>query len=168
MLHFKDCYVEGTLDFIFGVATALFDDCTIVSKGKLGWIAAASTLEAQRFGYVFRRVLQHGEGAGTAHLGRSWWLFARTLFLQSNVGLPIVQSGWHNWDKLDAERTTYYGEFGSVGAGALSEERVACSHRLSVAGPRRPHRDDSWQLAAVLLTLHGRAIVHASAARGGT
>jgi|GEM_PF-518073 len=71
VLHFKDCYIEGTVDFIFGAATALFDDCTIVSKGKLGWVTAASTPEGQRFGYVFRRALLRGEGVGTAYLGRS-------------------------------------------------------------------------------------------------
>ncbi|CRD57249.1 pectinesterase family protein [Stenotrophomonas indicatrix] len=49
-------------------------------------------------------------------------------------GLPIVQAGWHNWDKPDADLTTYCGEFGSVGAGASSEERVAWSHRLSGDG----------------------------------
>ncbi len=131
VLHFKDCYIEGTVDFIFGAATALFDDCTIVSKGKLGWVTAASTPEGQRFGYVFRHALLRGEGVGTAYLGRPWRPFARTVFLQSNLGPHIVQAGWHNWDKPDAERTTYYGEFGSVGAGASPEERVAWSHHLS-------------------------------------
>jgi len=131
VLHFKDCYIEGTVDFIFGAATALFDDCTVVSKGTLGWVTAASTPEGQRFGYVFRRALLRGEGVGTAYLGRPWRPFARTVFLQSNLGPHIVQAGWHNWDKPDAERTTYYGEFGSVGAGASPEERVAWSHHLS-------------------------------------
>ncbi len=131
VLHFKDCYIEGTVDFIFGAATALFDDCTSVSKGKLGWVTAASTAEGQRFGYVFRRALLRGEGVGTAYLGRPWRPFARTVFLQSNLGPHIVQAGWHNWDKPDAERTTYYGEFGSTGPGASPEERVPWSHHLS-------------------------------------
>ncbi len=131
VLHFKDCYIEGTVDFIFGAATALFDDCTIVSKGKLGWVTAASTVEGQRFGYVFRRALLRGEGTATTYLGRPWRPFARTVFLQSNLGPHIVQAGWHNWDKPDAEATTYYGEFGSTGPGASPEERVSWSHHLS-------------------------------------
>lgn len=131
VLHFKDCYIEGTVDFIFGAATALFDDCTIVSKGALGWVTAASTPQGQRFGYVFRRALLRGEGTATTYLGRPWRPYARTVFLQSNLGAHIVAAGWHNWDKPEAEATSYYGEFGSIGAGASPEERVAWSHHLS-------------------------------------
>ena len=31
-LYFKDCYIDGTTDFIFGPSTALFEDCIIHSK----------------------------------------------------------------------------------------------------------------------------------------
>ncbi len=131
VIHFKDCYIEGTIDFIFGGATALFDDCTIVAKGRISYITAASTPEGQRFGYVFRRAIVRGEGIGTTYLGRPWRPYARTVFIDSDLGSNIVVPGWHNWDKPDAEATTYYGEFGSRGPGAAPEERVTWSHHLS-------------------------------------
>ncbi|WDS35207.1 pectinesterase family protein [Pseudoxanthomonas sp.] len=131
VLHFKDCYIEGTVDFIFGGATALFDDCTVVSKGPLGYVTAASTPEGQRFGYVFRRAILRGEGSATTYLGRPWRPFARTVFIDSDLGGHLFAAGWHDWDKPDAQATTYYGEFGSKGAGAAPEERVSWSHHLS-------------------------------------
>lgn len=129
VIHFKDCYIEGSVDFIFGGATALFDDCTIVSKGRLGWVTAASTPEGQAYGYVFRRALLRGDGAH--YLGRPWRPYAKTVFINADLGGHIVPAGWHNWDKPDAEQTTFYAEFGSRGPGAAPEERVRWAHHLS-------------------------------------
>ena len=41
-LYFKDCYIEGTTDFIFGPSTALFENCVLYSK-RDSYITAAST-----------------------------------------------------------------------------------------------------------------------------
>lgn len=131
VVHFKDCYIEGTVDFIFGGATALFDDCVIVSSGAPGYVTAASTPQGQRFGYVFRRALLRGEGTATTYLGRPWRPYARTVFLDSDLGAHIAPAGWHDWDKPGAQATSYYGEFGSKGAGAAPEQRVRWAHHLS-------------------------------------
>jgi pectin methylesterase-like acyl-CoA thioesterase len=50
--YYKDCYIEGTTDFIFGPATAVFEDCLIHSK-RDSYITAASTPEWVDYGYVF-------------------------------------------------------------------------------------------------------------------
>ena len=42
----------------------------------------------------------------------------------------IKPEGWHNWGKPDAEETTFYAEYQSVGAGASAEKRVSWSHQL--------------------------------------
>ena len=51
-LYFKDCYIEGTTDFIFGPATAWFEGCTIFSKIN-SYITAASTPADKTYGYIF-------------------------------------------------------------------------------------------------------------------
>ena len=51
-LYFKDCYIDGTTDFIFGPSTALFEDCIIHSKRNL-YVTAASTPKEAKYGYVF-------------------------------------------------------------------------------------------------------------------
>src|SRR5829696_3354610 len=50
--YFVDCYIEGTTDFIFGPATAVFQNCTIRAKTN-SYITAASTTPGKKFGYVF-------------------------------------------------------------------------------------------------------------------
>ena len=52
-LYFKDCYIDGTTDFIFGPSTALFEDCIIHSK-RNSYVTAASTPKEAKYGYVFK------------------------------------------------------------------------------------------------------------------
>ncbi|MEE7546905.1 hypothetical protein HF319_07590, partial [Xanthomonas sp. Kuri4-1] len=66
------------------------------------------------------------------HLPRpAWRPYARTVFLDSDLGAHIAPAGWHDWDKPGAQATSYYGEFGSKGAGAAPEQRVRWAHHLS-------------------------------------
>lgn len=129
VIHFKDCYIEGTVDFIFGGATALFDDCTLFSKAPGGYITAASTPEGQPYGYVFRRALVRGEGP--TWLGRPWRDHARTVFLRSDMGRHVIAAGWHDWGRPHARATVGYAEYGTTGDGAAPDQRVEWAARLS-------------------------------------
>ena len=55
--YYKNCYIEGTTDYIFGSATAVFENCVIHSKANT-FITAASTPEGAEFGFVFLNTLQ--------------------------------------------------------------------------------------------------------------
>ena len=57
--------------------------------------------------------------------------FARTLFIECDMGSHISPEGWHNWRKPDAEKTTFYGEYKSRGEGGNCESRVSWSHQLT-------------------------------------
>lgn len=117
--YYKDCYVEGTVDFIFGSATAVFDHCTIFSKKNGPYITAAATPEGKSFGYVFLNcLLTSNAPPATVYLGRPWRNFARTAFVNCQLGNHIRPEGWHNWDKPAAETTTVYAEYQSTGPGA--------------------------------------------------
>jgi pectinesterase len=129
--YYHNCYIEGTTDFIFGPATAWFEDCTIHSK-KNSYITAASTPEGQDFGFVFRNcTLTANEVATKVYLGRPWRPFAKTVFIQCQLGNHILPEGWHNWNKPEAEKTTFYAEYQSQGPGATIDKRVAWSHQLT-------------------------------------
>ena len=65
------------------------------------------------------------------YLGRPWRPFARTLFIECDMGSHISPEGWHNWRKPDAENTTFYGEYKSRGEGGNCEDRVSWSHQLT-------------------------------------
>jgi len=128
--YFKDCYIEGSVDFIFGEATVLFEDCTINSKTN-SYVTAASTPKGQQFGYVFKNCnLTADEKATEVYLGRPWRIYAKTVFVNCNMGKHIKPEGWHNWSKKEAESLTFYAEYNCSGEGYKPENRVSWSHQL--------------------------------------
>lgn len=130
--YFKNCYIEGTTDFIFGAATAVFQDCEIYAKESATYLTAASTPEGKKYGFVFINCKITGDAKSqSVYLGRPWRPFAKTVFINTEISDVIKPEGWHNWNKPDAERTTFYGECNSKGIGANSEKRVSWSHQLS-------------------------------------
>ena len=130
--YYKDCYIEGTTDFIFGWATAVFDNCEIYSKKGGHYITAASTEEGTAHGFVFLNSKLTGNApAEDVYLGRPWRDHAQTVFINTAMGPHIKKDGWHNWSKPHAEKTSFYAESGSTGPGASLKNRVKWSKQLS-------------------------------------
>lgn len=130
-LYFKDCYIDGTTDFIFGPSTALFEDCIIHSK-RNSYVTAASTPKEAKYGYVFKHCKLTAEpGVDKVYLGRPWRPYAYTLFIECELGKHIVLAGWHNWGKQSNEETARYMENKNTGEGANASERVAWSKQLT-------------------------------------
>lgn len=128
--YYKDCYIEGTTDFIFGNATAYFENCELRSK-KDSYITAASTPEDSAYGYVFEKCRLTAEaGVSKVYLGRPWRVHAKTVFIDCELGDHILPEGWHNWSKPEAEQTTFYAEFQNRGIGFKPKKRVSWSHQL--------------------------------------
>lgn len=131
--YYYKCYIEGTVDFIFGWSTAFFDECDIYCKDK-GYITAASTNDGVAHGFVFRNCKITGSAPqGSVFLGRPWRNYAKTVFLNCFLDSVVHTKGWHNWDKPDAESTVFYAEYNSFGPGANNGGRVGWSHQLSDA-----------------------------------
>jgi len=129
--YFKDCYIEGTTDFIFGGATALFENCTIHSI-KSSYITAASTPEGTPFGFVFKNCkLTANPEAKDVYLGRPWRIYAKTVFIDCEMGKQIKPEGWENWSKPEAEKKAFYAEYNCSGEGFQPSKRVKWSHQLS-------------------------------------
>ncbi|WP_224999003.1 pectinesterase family protein [Cesiribacter sp. SM1] len=130
--YYKNCYIEGTTDFIFGWSTAVFEGCEIFCKKGGSYITAASTEEGEPYGFVFLNCRITGNAPDDSYyLGRPWRPFAKTVFINTQLGDHIKPEGWHNWNKPDAETTSFYAEYGSKGPGAAPKKRVAWSHQLS-------------------------------------
>ncbi len=131
--YFLDCYIEGTTDFIFGTSIAYFENCTIHSK-KDSYVTAASTLEGQKYGYVFKNCkLTAAPGVTKCYLGRPWGSFAKTVFIGCELGSHIVPEGWHDWEKEgkpNTRKNSFYAEYGSTGPGARGP-RADWAHKLS-------------------------------------
>jgi len=130
--YYKDCYIEGTVDYIFGWSTAVFDHCTIFTKKNGLYVTAASTLPETTYGFVFLNCKITGDAPDASiYLGRPWRPFAKTVFINCSLDKLIKAEGWHNWNKPDAEKTSFYAEYKSVGEGANSNARVPWSHQLT-------------------------------------
>ncbi|MES2445927.1 MAG: pectinesterase family protein [Bacteroidota bacterium] len=129
--YYVDCYIEGTTDFIFGAATAVFENCTIHSK-KNSYITAASTIKDRPYGFVFLNCkLTANESAQKVYLGRPWRANAKTVFINTEMGKHILPEGWHVWNNNDNHKTTFYAEYGSTGPGFVKESRVSWSKQLT-------------------------------------
>ena len=130
--YFKDCYIEGTTDFIFGTSIAYFENCTIHSK-KNSYVTAASTLHGQKYGYVFKDCkLTAAPGIDKCYLGRPWGAYAKTVFIGCELGKHIVADGWHDWEKEgkpNTKKNSFYAEYGNFGPGAEGP-RVKWAHKL--------------------------------------
>jgi pectinesterase len=128
---FKNCYIEGTTDFIFGPSTAWFENCTIFSKAD-SYVTAASTPQNVKYGYVFDHCkLTAAEGVKKVYLGRPWRPYAYTLFMNCEMGRHIRPEGWFNWDNPANEKTARYLEYNNSGEGANNSKRVTWSKSLS-------------------------------------
>jgi pectinesterase len=129
--YFVDCYIEGTTDYIFGPATAVFQNCTIRSKSN-SYITAASTTPGKKFGYVFLDCKIIADSNVTKlHLGRPWRAFAKTVFIRCELPKQIAPEGWNNWNNTENEKTVFYAEYKNTGEGADIKKRAGWSKQLT-------------------------------------
>ncbi len=130
--YYKNCYIEGTVDFIFGWSTAVFDSCTIFCKDH-GYITAPSTTQNTKFGFVFLNCKITGDAPKASfYLGRPWRPYGKSVFIKCELGDHIKPEGWHNWNNKEAEETAYFAEYENSGKNNQSK-RVKWSHQLSKA-----------------------------------
>lgn len=134
--YFENCFICGDVDYIFGPSVAYFKNCEIFSR-KLesengSFITAASTPSGQEFGYVFYQCkITSDDNKSSVYLGRPWRDYAKTAFVECELGNHIKPEGWHNWDKPKAEVTTSYVEYGNTGEGSNTDGRVPFSKQLA-------------------------------------
>ena len=130
--YYKDCYIEGHVDFIFGNATAVFEGCTIHSKGP-GYITAHWRIsDAEPNGFVFLNCKLTGAVTGQAvYLGRPWRPYGRVVFINCWMDAHIKPEGWDNWRDPAREKTARFAEYKSSGPGANPAARVVWSKQLN-------------------------------------
>jgi pectinesterase len=154
--YFRDCYVEGHIDFIFGDAKAFFDRCTLhgIAHDGVMFTAQSKNSPDQDSGYVFDRCRITADPAASGlYLGRAWRPYATVVFLRTRIDAPLDPAGWREWTpgKTDTFSTAYYAEYASSGAGANPAAREPRSHALTQAEARRWSRraflvgPDGWR-----------------------
>ncbi len=184
--YFKNCYIDGNTDFIFGNATAIFDTCIIYPRTRLdnaagGYVTAVNTSTLSKYGYVFRDCkLTKNRGFTNYTLGRPWQngsagVVNKTVFLNTLMGSNITASGWSVWDAATITDSILYGEFNSAyydGTPIDNNKRVAWSKKLTATDAIKYYNNDTvfmnattpaltsvWNPAAVWPVIVAKAFV---------
>lgn len=135
--YYLDSYIEGTVDFIFGNATAIFDHTEIHELSPAYLTAQSRTDADQPTGYVIVNSRVTADDAALAghpfFLGRPWRPYSRVVFLHSELPTTLAPEGWNNWGKTSNEQTAYYAEFENSGPGAATSHRASWSHQINAA-----------------------------------
>ncbi len=113
---YKNCFISGEVDFIFGSAEAYFDGCEIFSyncnKEINGYVTAASTYKDSETGYVLYNCrLTSDCPDNSVYLGRPWRDHAKTVFINCDFGAHICDEGFHDWNKENARENAFYAVF---------------------------------------------------------
>ncbi|KAL8166063.1 hypothetical protein V2J09_007562 [Rumex salicifolius] len=129
--YYKNCYIEGGTDFIFGNGASLFVKCRVHSisteEGAITAQKRETALEKTGFYFVMCEVT----GDESFVLGRPWGAYARVVFAYSYLSSEVAPRGWDDWGKPIRRRTAYYGEYNCFGPGANRTERAYWSRSLT-------------------------------------
>ncbi len=133
---FTHCYVEGNVDFIFGDAKAVFEDCELHSTSHNGGVitAQSKSYTGQDSGFVIDRSrLTAAPGVEHVWLGRPWRPYATVVYLHTEMGAQIDPAGWREWHPGETQSlgTAFFAEAGSSGPGAGPAAREPHAHQLS-------------------------------------
>ena len=129
---YKNCYIEGTTDYLLGSATAYFEECTLFCKTGGTVIIASSTPDSIRYGFVLQRCKIGGEAPPESYfIARPWKPFGKTVLLNCELTTVIKPKGWDHWGKESNKQDAFFGEYKSTGPGAAPKERILWSRQLT-------------------------------------
>ncbi|VYS57346.1 unnamed protein product [Arabidopsis thaliana] len=166
--YYRNCDVTGTVDFIFGAGTVVFQGCSIRPRQPLpnqfNTITAEGTQEAnQNTGISIHQctISPNGNVTATTYLGRPWKLFSKTVIMQSVIGSFVNPAGWIAWNSTydPPPRTIFYREYKNSGPGSDLSKRVKWAGYKPISSDDEAARftvkyflrgDDNWIPKAVM------------------
>ncbi|KAL2906776.1 putative pectinesterase 53 [Bienertia sinuspersici] len=129
--YFKECYIEGFVDFVFGNGLSLYEGCHLhavtTTSGAFTAQKRESFLEETGFSFVRCKVT----GSGLFYLGRAWGTFSRVVFAYTYMDKIIAPGGWNDWGDKGRDMTVFYGQYKCTGPGADNGERVSWAKELT-------------------------------------
>lgn len=137
---FDNCWIEGTVDFIFGPATVWFRQCHLHALSD-GYYTAASTPQG-RFGYIFDACsFTASEGISKLWLGRPWRPYAQVVLKDCLIDAPVNPEGWNDWGDPANHKTARFWEYSCSGKGSNRSGRVKWSKKISNSRAHKITRD---------------------------
>ncbi|KAJ9543115.1 hypothetical protein OSB04_022822 [Centaurea solstitialis] len=129
---YRECDVYGTVDFIFGNAAVVFQNCNLYPRqpmsGQFNAITAQGRTDpGQNTGTIVQNCsIRAAEDLGSTktYLGRPWKEYSRTVYMKTFMDSSIDAAGWREWSGDFALNTSYYAEFENSGPGSDTSGRV--------------------------------------------
>ncbi|KAB2081679.1 hypothetical protein ES319_A05G147500v1 [Gossypium barbadense] len=129
---YRECDILGTIDFIFGNAAVVFQNCNIQPRQPLpnqfNTITAQGKKDPnQNTGISIQKctITPFGNLTANTYLGRPWKEFSTTVIMQSNIGAFLNPVGWREWvTNVDPPSTILYAEYQNTGPGSTVDQRV--------------------------------------------
>ncbi|XP_034709469.1 pectinesterase 2 [Vitis riparia] len=132
---YRECDIYGTVDFIFGNAAVVLQNCNIYPRNppnKTNTITAQGRTDPnQNTGISIHNCkvtaasdLKSVQSSVKTYLGRPWKEYSRTVFMKTYLDSLINPAGWMEWSGNFALKTLYYGEYMNTGPGSSTSNRV--------------------------------------------
>jgi pectinesterase len=121
-----NCRIEGTTDFMYGNATAWFENCELYSRTG-NYLTASNCDISIPYGFVYNhcQLTRAGTlGDNSVFLGRPWGDYASVTYLNCWMDAHIKPEGWYDWAQPARRETCRYNEYGSFGPGGNMSNRV--------------------------------------------
>ncbi|CAN6565217.1 unnamed protein product [Malus baccata var. baccata] len=130
---FKDCYIEGTVDFIWGSGKSLYLNTELHVLGDTGITVIAAQARdsaSEDTGYSFVHCNVTGIGSGT-YLGRAWRVRPQVVYAYTSMTEVVNPAGWSNDNHPERDNTVSYGEYKCIGPGSSIYNKRNLSKELT-------------------------------------
>ncbi len=131
--YYENSYITGRIDYVFGDATAVFQNTEFYNVNSSGGTITAQKRMSgsETTGYVLVNDKIDGALTNSTYFGRPWGPYARVIVMDSSIGSDINAAGWENWSTADYHKTAYFAEYNNTGPGSNTSGRVSWSHQLT-------------------------------------
>lgn len=127
---YKNCIIKGDVDFIFGCATVLFEDCDIITidanRNSPSFVCAPAHPKELPFGYLFYHC--KFQGKEKTYLARPWRDFGCAAFIECELGNHVLPEGYNKWNNTNRDKTARFYEY-TKGLNII--DRASWSHQLT-------------------------------------
>ncbi|KAF9669232.1 hypothetical protein SADUNF_Sadunf14G0086500 [Salix dunnii] len=135
--YFNNCFIQGSVDFIFGSGRSFYENCHLnsIAKKVASLTAQKRSNSSLASGFSFKDSTI--TGSGLIYLGRAWGDYSRVVFSYTYMDKIVLPQGWNDWGDQRRDSRVYYGEYKCTGPGSNLTGRVTWARVLTdeEAGP---------------------------------